>query len=457
MQYLLEIFNKGCRMPRKKIQSTTKTNDNGCKKIRVAILAEEPLGWGSGKHYFPAILNSYSWNIGDYSYKISTNYLFDKDILQGKLNVSDYDVLLVPGGGVGDGEAIVKGFNSLKKVRKWKKNISIFIKDGGGYIGICGGASLITGLSTGSNKTPTTFAERQYDKSSLGISCITSHYKELAMPLFYPFQRKHPEKIGAMGYVFSFAPGKTVDGTLIYAGGVPIDFKICKDNPIFSDFSKEIVRIRWWGGPALLVPENPDREVKILVKYPKEELSKNDSTKIRAWTYTGGICGLLSALLKAFKIVKYENDSLKNVPLYTYFLAGDWKPSDKLIDLDFSNKPCVTAEIYPNENKGRILLCTAHPEYMIWWDGQIEEVDDSGFNCLANGLHRWKSISPLSKTVEDEFTYTWWIVRRFVAWAAKVPDKHMPPIDKRQITKEGRSILSGIFYDGSLINQMKNI
>ena len=77
--------------------------------IKVAILAEEPLGWGSGKHYFPVILNNYTWTSGDITYKFSTTLIFDKDILRGKLNISDYDVLLIPGGGVGDGEAIAKG------------------------------------------------------------------------------------------------------------------------------------------------------------------------------------------------------------------------------------------------------------------------------------------------------------------------------------------------------------
>ena len=33
--------------------------------IRIAILAEEPLRWGSGKHYFPVILNNYSWKINN--------------------------------------------------------------------------------------------------------------------------------------------------------------------------------------------------------------------------------------------------------------------------------------------------------------------------------------------------------------------------------------------------------
>ena len=231
-----------------------------------------------------------------------------------------------------------------------------------------------------------------------------------------------------------------------------------KKNPIFSDFSKKTERIRWWGGPALLVPENPDRAVKILARYPVEELSENESTKIRAWRYTGGILGILSALFKAFKLVRAENDSLKNVLLYTYYLAGDWEPSDKLVELNFSNKACMTAEIYPNENKGRILLCTPHPECMVWWDGHIEEIDDTGFNCLATGFHRWKNIAALSKNVEDESTHTWWVVRRITAWAAKISDDHLPPICKGKITEEEKSILNeNIFWDGSLINQMKNI
>ena len=129
--------------------------------IRVAVLAEEPIGWSSGKHYFPVILNNYSWTIKDKTFKFLTEYIYDKDILQGKLNVSNYDVLLVPGGGVGDGEAIVKGFNIFPKVRKWKKQIRKFVKDGGGYVGICGGTTLCTSSDRGSDKKPTSSFEKK--------------------------------------------------------------------------------------------------------------------------------------------------------------------------------------------------------------------------------------------------------------------------------------------------------
>jgi glutamine amidotransferase-like uncharacterized protein len=426
--------------------------------IKVAILANEPLGWGSGKHYFPVILDGYTWTSGDTSFKFSASYIFDKDIIKGKLNTSNYDALLIPGGGVGDGQAVVKGFNSLRKVRIWKKYIQDYIKAGGGCIGICGGTALITGLITESGKNPSTFYERQYNKSSIGISCVMSYYKELALPIFNILESKHPQKIGAMGYIFSFAPGVTKDGVRIHTGGAPIDFKINKDNPIFSDYSKTTLRTRWWGGPALIIPENPDRTVKILARYPVEELSQNKTTRIYAWKYKGGFFGILSGILKALKLIETKEHSIKNLFIYSYFLAGDWIKSDKLIELNYSNKPCMTAEIYPNENKGRILLCTSHPEYMIWWDGHIEEVNDSGFNCIGEGLYRWKDIKPLSETVEDELTYTWWVVRRITAWAAKVPDDQLPPITKGKITEEAKAILSkNIFWDGSLIHQMKNI
>ena len=146
-----------------------------------------------------------------------------------------------------------------------------------------------------------------------------------------------------------------------------MDFKIHKDNPIFSDFSNDSERIRWWGGPALIIPKKLDREIKILARYPEKEISEDDKTKIYSWRYTGGVKGLVISVLKASKFIKKNKFSLRNLPLYSYYFAGDWKPSSKKIELNFANKPSLTSEIYPNKNEGRIILCAAHPEYMIWW------------------------------------------------------------------------------------------
>ncbi|HDM66922.1 MAG TPA: hypothetical protein ENG62_00860 [Thermoplasmatales archaeon] len=426
--------------------------------IKVAVLAEEPIGWGSGKHYFPLILDGYTWKSGGRVYRFSTSYIFDRDILRGGLNTSNYDVLLVPGGGVGDGESVVKGFTFLPSVRRWKREVKRFIESGGGYVGICGGTALLTGLDRGPLGKPTSFLERVYAKSRVDATCIDSYYEYLAFPLFYPFQRNHPENIGATGYVFSFAPGETVDGKFIHTGGVPIDYVVSKDNPIFSDYSDKTIRMRWWGGPGLVIPSKVDREIKIIARYPSVDFSKTPGTSIKAWRYIGGLIGLTKAFKEASNLVRMEKDSLVSIPLYTYYLAKPWEPTDKNIVLNFSDKPCMISEIYPNENKGRILLCTAHPEYMIWWGGYIEEVEFDGENSLARGFHRWREIDKLSRDAVEEITYTWWVVRRITAWVAKVPDDDLPPIERREEDAErARKLHSNIFWDGTLINQMKNI
>lgn len=424
--------------------------------IRVAILAEEPLGWGSGKHYFPMILD-YSWEKEDTIYHFSTSYIYDKDILQGQLTKKHFDVLLTPGGGVGDGEAVAKGFSYIPRVKKWKRMIANFIKEGGGYVGICGGTAMFTALQT-KNKKPVTFLEKLYDKSAIGVSRVKSYYKDLAFPLFYPFQYTHPEIIGATAYIFSFAPGKTKDDTMIHTGGVPIDFNVNTDHPIFSDLNTDKVRIRWWGGPGLIPPTHHSDDINVLAWYPDDALTEKTNTSIMAWRYKGRFLGLFKGLWKAFFLIKQTGESLRDLLLYTYYLVGPWEQTDHRIDMDLAKKASITTEIYPNENKARILLCTSHPEYMIWWDGHITEEKGGNYHTMGEGFHRWHDIKPVSKSLVDEFTATWWLVRRFVAWTAKVPDKHLPPIEKGIMKEDAQKILSeNIFWDGSLVNQMKNI
>jgi hypothetical protein len=95
---------------------------------------------------------------------------------------------------------------------------------------------------------------------------------------------------------------------------------------------------------------------------------------------------------------------------------------------------------------------------MVWWNGYIREMDTTKPVCLGTGLYQWKDIAPFSPNAEREVTHTWWLVRRFVAWAAKIPDDCLPPIQiGESIKKENLSILKNVFWDGSLKNQMENI
>jgi hypothetical protein len=427
-------------------------------KVKVAILADEPFFWGSRKFYHHIILNNYTWNVENIIYKISSEFIYDKDIIKGKLNKSNFDVLLIPGGGVGNNQAIMKGFNWLWSVKKFKKNISEFVKEGGGIIGICGGAALITNLKKDPGEKPKTFVEKQYNKSSLNISAVSSYFKNLAFPIFYPFQYQHPENIGNSAYAFSFAPGKTIDEKLIFTTGCTLEIRFNRDNPIFSVLEKETNYIRWWAGQAFQIPKDTKRKIYVLAKYPSYDVSEKDSTKIYAWRYTGGIYGLIKAFFKALKIIKKNDLSLNKLPIFTYYQMGNWEKTDKIINLNLANKACITAEIYPNEKGGRILLSSVHPEYMIWSGGHIEEQNSYEFNCIGMGFHKWIKINKPSKNWHEELTHNWWILRRFVGWVAKIPDEHLPPKSKVKVDKSTEDLINNnIFWDKTLISRLKSI
>jgi len=390
-------------------------------EINVAILYEEPVGWGSGKSLFKTALENYQWTVGNKHYMFVVSEIYDKDIIRGKLNTKDFDILLVPGGGVGDGESWVKGFYRLPKARIWKNKISSFIKNGGGYAGYCGGAMLMVEVYG----KPKTFCERQYQTSSLGVSCVKMDFGD------EPFSFFRPGK-GVASYAWFPQRGSDhndVEGFSSGLGGVSLDVTINNDHPIFKDYVGETERVKWIGGPPLVLPDNPDREVNVLARFPQEEMSDNESTKVYEWEYTGGIRGYIRGLFKGFKECKELGEPLIYAPTYATFRATDWTITDKMVQTNFSNKPCMTAESYPNENKGRIVVCSPHPEYKVWWGGHIEEVEDTEYNCILDGFHKWVNVTPFDETVEDELHHTWWMVRRQVAWASqKVPDNALPPV-----------------------------
>ncbi|MBU0497363.1 MAG: hypothetical protein KKC68_07310, partial [Candidatus Thermoplasmatota archaeon] len=267
----------------------------------------------------------------------------------------------------------------------------------------------------------------------------------------------HPERIGATGYVFSFAPGIMQDGTRIYAAGVPIDISIDLTHPLFSGLENDSIRVRWWGGPALQLPESSTNQPHCIAWYPMNDFSLDKKTKIAAWQYTGGIKGLIQGIFHAGRLIKKRNLSLRYLQILTYFLAKGWRSTTQSIDLDFAAKPCITLETIPNKYRSRILLCAIHPEYHIWWNGQIEEVTPNKSTCLATGHHQWKDIQSFQKQGAEELTHTWWMVRRFVAWAAHIPDAHMPPLDEKPLKETGKSILKNMIYTNDIIKQIQNI
>lgn len=415
------------------VAATANTKDNGetksglssaigdLKEIKVAILVDDTTYKNQrfgGTNCFMRALGDYSWKVGVSTYSFIPTYFPMKNLLRGYLTTENFDVLIYPPN-TADEFLLNTGFSRLPKNKIRVREISDFVKNGGGYFGTCGGALIAGNME---NK-PDSFLERSMKNSCLGISCFNIQFNS-SIPILNQMVGKNPETVDTQAYLFFSSWG----GTTPHLGvsGAPLDCPISKDNPIFDDYMETTRRIRWIGAPAFQVPENPDREISVLAHFPSEEISDNESTQIHYWEYIGGIRGLIKGqLFGEGKIPWCEN--LGRL-MKAFLFSKDWQRLDKVVKTDCSNQAFMTAEVYPNENKARIVRCSGHPEFMVWWGGHIGEVEDNDENRIYDGFYYWMNVTPFNETVEDEKTYNYWINRRSVAWAAKIPDNDLPPI-----------------------------
>jgi len=290
--------------------------------------------------------------------------------------------------------------------------ITKFVEEGGGYIGYCGTSTLAAEFKD----KPRTIPEMMLNYIDLQISRVKIIYN-INLP-FIAGKSNKPNSIGQSAYLY-------YSGTGVFEKGIPLDVVIDKNNPIFDDFIGDKRRIHWLGGPAYEVNNQENDKIDVLAYYPKEDISDNVSTQIHYWEYDGDIRDFFISFLK---LVDY-GFKLREALEYTRYLASDWDMTDRIIETNYSNKPFMTMEEYPNENQARIILCGGHPEYYIWWGGYVEDVPDTDQNNLVEGLYQWKDKIPTNETIEDEEKYNWWIVRRHTAWASKkVLDNNLPPI-----------------------------
>jgi hypothetical protein len=383
------------------------------KEIHVAIYTDF-----KDEEYFMLPLKNYNWQVGNTRYYFVPNLITTKDILKGKLNIKNYDVLIYSFNQA-DSYLFNTGFSNLPKNKIVVRNIANFIKDGGGYYGSCGGAAIAGGMK---NK-PKTFLERAMYESSLGISDVEFEYNT-AIPLVTDLMKRGPESVDLQAYLLYSGWYIPNPHDMNYSGYCP-DVNISEDSPIFNDFVGNTRKIHWISLTALEVPEHPDREITVLARFPDEEISDNLSTQIHYWTYTGGIRGLIKGLLN-----KGEINFLKNLGILMrpWLFSEDWEKTNIIIESHVANKPFMTAEIYPNENKARIVRCSGHPELVTWWGGHLQDMEDTDNNNLYKGFYKLVDAIPLNDTIEDEITYNYCIIRRIAAWEAKIPDNDLPPV-----------------------------
>ncbi len=392
--------------------------------VRVAIYTDEKEDADFYSEYcyskfFMLALKDFSWTVGNTSYRFVPKLLSTKDILRRELTVENYDVLIYTPYQA-DEHLLYTGLSRLSKNKIRVRNIVKFIEEGGGYFGTCGGAFIAGGMK---NK-PKTYAEWVMKNSQLGISAVNFQYNT-AIPLLAQIAGE-TESAGFTGAYIFYCSQNEKNPHALWHSGACLNTAISRDNPIFDDYLEDTRKIRWLGGPAFEIPENKDRDMTVLVRFPEEEISTNETMQIYHWKYVGGVRGLIKGIFGKGEIYWYKQLGIIMKP---WLFAGDWENTNKIVQTNVANKPFMTSEVYPNENMARIVRCAGHPEFNVWWGGHTEEFEDTDENNLFWGFHRWVDVTPFNETHEDEFTYNYWINRRSIAWASqKVSDNDLPPI-----------------------------
>ena len=359
-------------------------NENEQKIIRVALLDATIPSFNSPENVKQA-LDCYEWEVENQSYIFDVDWITDGQIRRGRLSRQNYDVFIIPG--------IGKEFHNIFNVisARWKNQIRKFVENGGGYVGMCGGANMAVSSHVNPNergyKLPT-FWEWCMRRSCLGLVEALS-YQDMSDPYASTVLWKNPSRIGISAYIWY---NLTNEGA-----GISANLTINTSHPIFYDYPYDYRLMRWNSGPAL-IPYSEN--VTVLAWYPSVEFSGiegDPKTTIHSWKYVGPFSGEF-----------YKQGGL------------DFWDKDKILETNISGKPAAIADTYGD---GRVVIYGPHPEHPVYFDEHIVESDDTNRNFL------WFKERLYKKNFQQEnVSYNWWIVRRSAAWTAKIPDSDLPPI-----------------------------
>ena len=412
-------------------------------EINIGICTNE-LFIGSGWDKYEEIIQGYSWNVGNIKYVFNAIRINDKTIFSGELTPENFDMIVMPGGGGGDHSSFTKSFVNIPRIKIWRENFKDYIKSGGSYYGTCSGVT----FPLKHDREPETFYEIFHNKGCLDISCFLMHCSPVTVPPFSQFLGEDVDKTGSVGYVM-FSGWNYSKHPL---SGVPIDVPIDRNHPIFSNCKTNTTRVTWIGGPGIIFSDNVDREAEIIARFPEWEICENETVQIKSWKYTGGLKGMFNSF---FKELRKGNNPVRS-PSDFFMNITDWECTGAILQTDNADTGFMTAETFPNENQGRIVLISGHPECKVWWGGHIENHPETDSNNLYDGLHEWVDVIPFNQTIEDEKTHAYWIIRRSIAWGSKIPESDLPPIYGPSRIKELESYIQPTDFSIISVHESSN-
>jgi glutamine amidotransferase-like uncharacterized protein len=322
--------------------------------------------WGINNRYLQSILD-YTWT-NDKSYRFDVTVIDRDDVIgtgDQPLKKDRFDALII---GASAESYLVDGLNAT-----WREKIRRFIADGGGYLGICGGANA---ASLGFEH-PRNLFQRRVNQGVLGIADVYIRDSFL----------------GEWQYLLKFgfdAYGWDHDGVST-PSYISVNTSVAKhpENVIFSGYEKTFRYITYAGGPGMYSANASD-----------------------------DLLGIVTPLLT------YAEEPMNTKPIHYWMPGvGGWKIAAN-VTTDILDTFAAIATIF--NQSGRVVLYGPHPENRVVVDGYIHEY--RGHSMASFFLPIETFVFNYFGTPLDD-TYNWWIVRRSVAWAAQIPDTDLPPIE----------------------------
>jgi len=325
------------------------------------------------KQQFETAYN-YQWIQNNNLYRFDFTIIDKNDVLgfgKNPLTNDNFDVFVI--------SASAKSylFDGINK--RFKRNVQNFVSNGGGYLGVCGGANA---ASQGFENPENLFHYRV----NQGVFKLANVYINDNFLGEWQYLLK-------IGFEAFFWDNITEDS---YPSYISVNTTVQKnpDNEIFSIYNQKYRDISYAGGPGMYNAYKSN---------PK--------------------------LGQVIPLLRYNEEPMYTKPIHY------WKKTDgnwEIIGNVTTNLSGTMAGIAATYNdKGRVVLYGPHPEYpYVVINGSIIEYNGMGYPSIYHNFSKY--VYNYVGNLLD-FSYNIWIIRRSTAWAAYVKNDDLPPIGETSI------------------------
>jgi hypothetical protein len=352
------------------IQSVNVTNSKNIQDENVIKVALYECGSSFNERQFISLCN-YEWEKNNKTFRFEATVIDNDDVIgsgSNPLTNENFDVFII---GASAKSYLIDGLND-----KWKSNVQNFVANGGGYIGVCGGANAASqGFQTATNAF-----HRQVNKGVLGLANVYIND-------YFLGEWQYLMKFGFNAFLMENVTNTSYPSYPNVITSVEKNQK----NEIFSTYKNNLRYISYAGGPGMY------------------NASLNDPK-------LGPIIPLL----------RYAEELMHSKPIHYWRpTIGGWQIHSN-VSTNLLNKFAGLATTY-NSN-GRVVLYGPHPEYpFVVIDGYIKEYYGRGY-MSSHALSKQYVYNYFGKLLN--FSYNAWIIRRSMAWAAHVSEEDLPPISE---------------------------